>query len=94
MKGSTIAHEVMGEFGPSKVVMKPAAPGTGVIAGSAVRAVLEIAGIKDIRTKCLGSNTSHNLLGAAISGIAQLRDVDTVAAARGMTVENLGYEPY
>jgi small subunit ribosomal protein S5 len=80
MKGSTLTHEVVGNFGPTKVVMKPAGPGTGVIAGGAVRAVLEASGVRDVRTKCVGSNTPHNVVWATLEGVSQLRDPRDVEA--------------
>ena len=94
MNGSTITHDTVARFGPSRVVMKPAAPGTGVIAGSVVRAVVESAGIKDIRTKCIGSNNPKNVLQATLSGLLALREPEVVAAARGVSVEEMGYAPY
>jgi small subunit ribosomal protein S5 len=94
MKGSTLTHEVLGRFGPTRVVMKPAAPGTGVIAGGAVRAVLEASGVKDVRTKCIGSNTPHNVVWATLEGVSQLRDPNEVVSERGGSIEALGYVPY
>ena len=89
LKGSTIPHEVIGKFGAGRVLMKPAAPGTGVIAGGAVRAVVEAAGIKDIRTKALRSNNPNNVVNATMNGLAQLRTAEQVAAIRGKSAKEI-----
>ena len=89
LKGTTIPHEVIGEFGAGRVMLKPAAKGTGVIAGGTVRAILDMAGIKDIRTKCLRTNNPTNVVKATFEGLKTLRNVEEVAAMRGISVEQV-----
>ena len=88
-RGSTIPHRIIGEFGSGKVLIMPARPGTGVIAGGAVRAVLELAGVKDVRAKNLGSNNVGNVLNATLDALSKLKEAETVAKNRGKTVEEI-----
>ena len=89
LRGTTIPHETVGKFGAGAVLMRPAPEGTGVIAGGPVRSVVEMAGIKNIRTKSLRSNNPCNVVRATIAGLASLRDVEQVAAIRGKTVKEI-----
>lgn len=89
MVGTTIPHEVLGKFGKGSILMMPAEEGTGVIAGGPVRIIMECAGIKNIRTKSHGTNNPINMVKAAINGLAQLRDAETIANLRGKTVEEI-----
>ena len=89
LSGTTMPHETIGVAGAGRVLMKPAAPGTGVIAGGAVRAVVDAAGIKDIRTKCLRTNNPANVVAATMQGLMSLRDAAQVAAVRGKTPEEV-----
>ena len=89
LKGTTIPHEVIGVFGAGKVLLKPAAPGTGIIAGDKVRKVLQLAGIKNIRAKCLRTNNPTNVVKATIEGLKQLRSAEEVAKAREISVDQV-----
>ena len=89
LEGTTIPHEVIGEAGAGRVLLMPAPEGTGVIAGGAVRAVVEVAGIKNIRTKCLRTNNPQNVVAATMAALKSLRNAEQVAAVRGKTVEEI-----
>ena len=89
LKGSTIPHEIMGEFGAGKVLLKPAAPGTGIIAGGTVRTILELAGVSNIRAKCLRSTNPTNVVKATFEALKSLRTAEEIAALRGIAVEDV-----
>ena len=94
LRGTSIPHDVVGKSGASTVILKSAAPGTGVIAGASVRAIMDVCGIKDIRTKCIGSSTAQNVLMATVAGLLGLEEPEVVAAVRGLKLEEMGYSPF
>ncbi len=94
IKGTTVPHDIIGKYGPTQVIIRSAAPGTGVIAGAGVRAVVEAAGIKDIRTKVLGSTNGYNVVRATMNGLLGLRDPERVATVRGIPFDEIGYHPF
>ena len=89
MVGTTIPHEVIGHFGAGRIIIMPAQEGTGVIAGGAARDLLELAGLKDVRAKCLGTRNPRNMVNATINGLASLRTAEDIAKLRGKTVEEI-----
>lgn len=89
LQGTTLPHEVIGKFGAAKVLIRPATPGTGVIAAGGVRAILELAGVQDVLTKSLGSSNPHNTIKATLRGLTDMEDAPSVAARRGISVEKV-----
>ncbi|MFQ5701654.1 MAG: 30S ribosomal protein S5 [Acidobacteriota bacterium] len=89
LKGSTVPHRIIGHYGAGRVLLRPASPGTGVIAGGTVRAIMESAGVGDILTKCLGTDNPHNVVRATFEGIKNLKDAETLSKLRGKEVEEL-----
>ena len=94
IRGTTVPHDALGKAGASSVILKCAPPGTGVIAGSVVRSVVEAVGIKDIKTKCIGSSNPHNVLSATLEGLLQMKEPEMVASLRGSDLEHIGYKAF